>query len=207
MFSLLLFDLHIRVALLLFLLLLFARWRLVVIYFHHFEFLVFLLHFLCFVIFAKFALFLKYCALRNLIANTFFFAGSSSDTPFPAGASSTAAWSASFLARFNAFFFFFNTLCWVSLASVIASFITSRFLRGTSPVSKYFKRSSTCSRKCKPNVSTGTSEKQSIRDANVHLFAKKRLMRPLFFADARPMNVEWKRRPYFGVLAKKNNLF
>lgn len=33
-------------------------------------------------------------------------------------------------------------------------------------------------------------------------------MRPLFLADARPINVEWNRRPYFGVFAvKKLHIF
>ena len=33
-------------------------------------------------------------------------------------------------------------------------------------------------------------------------------MRPLFFAAARPMNVEWKIKPYFGVLPLKlSNIF
>ena len=43
-------------------------------------------------------------------------------------------------------------------------------------------------------------EKQSILDAILHLFARYREMRPLFFAAARPMKVEWKMSPYFGVL-------
>lgn len=37
----------------------------------------------------------------------------------------------------------------------------------------------------------------------MHLFARKRDIRPLFFVDARPINEEWKRRPYFGVFAAK----
>lgn len=45
-------------------------------------------------------------------------------------------------------------------------------------------------------------EKQSIREAIVHLFAKYLEMRPLFFAAARPMKVEWKMRPYLGVFPR-----
>jgi len=44
--------------------------------------------------------------------------------------------------------------------------------------------------------------KQSIRDAMEHLLARYREIRPLFFVAARPMNVEWKIRPYFGVLLR-----
>mmetsp|Transcript_43892 Transcript_43892/g.136606 ORF Transcript_43892/g.136606 Transcript_43892/m.136606 type:complete len:219 (-) Transcript_43892:591-1247(-) len=39
-----------------------------------------------------------------------------------------------------------------------------------------------------------------MREAREHLFARYREMRPLFFCCARPMKVEWKMRPYFGVL-------
>ena len=46
----------------------------------------------------------------------------------------------------------------------------------------------------------GTSEKHSVREAVLHLFARYREMRPLFLAAARPMKVEWKMSPYFGVL-------
>ena len=46
----------------------------------------------------------------------------------------------------------------------------------------------------------GTSEKQSIHEAILHLFARYREMRPMFLAAARPMKVEWKMSPYFGVL-------
>ena len=46
----------------------------------------------------------------------------------------------------------------------------------------------------------GTSEKQLIREAILHLFARYREMRPMFLAAARPMKVEWKMSPYFGVL-------
>lgn len=45
-------------------------------------------------------------------------------------------------------------------------------------------------------------EKQSIREAIVHLFARYLEMRPLFLAAARPMKVEWKMRPYLGVLPR-----
>lgn len=43
-------------------------------------------------------------------------------------------------------------------------------------------------------------EKQSILDAIEHLLAKYLEILPLFLAPARPMNVEWKIKPYFGVL-------
>lgn len=42
-------------------------------------------------------------------------------------------------------------------------------------------------------------EKQSILEAMEHLFAKYLEMRPLFLVPARPMNDEWKMRPYLGV--------
>lgn len=45
-------------------------------------------------------------------------------------------------------------------------------------------------------------EKQSIREAIVHLFARYLEILPLFLAAARPMKVEWKMRPYFGVLPR-----
>lgn len=45
-------------------------------------------------------------------------------------------------------------------------------------------------------------EKQSIREAMVHLFARYLEMRPLFLAAARPMKVEWKMSPYLGVLPR-----
>ena len=35
-----------------------------------------------------------------------------------------------------------------------------------------------------------------------HLFARYREIRPLFFVPARPIYVEWKMRPYFGVLVR-----
>jgi len=40
-------------------------------------------------------------------------------------------------------------------------------------------------------------EKQSIRAANEHLFAKNREMRPLCFGPALPMKVEWYNKPYY----------
>jgi hypothetical protein len=45
-------------------------------------------------------------------------------------------------------------------------------------------------------------EKQSILDAMEHLLAKYLDMRPLFLSPARPINVEWKSNPYFGVLPR-----
>lgn len=45
-------------------------------------------------------------------------------------------------------------------------------------------------------------EKQSMREAMVHLLARYLEMRPLFFAPARPMKVEWKMSPYLGVLPR-----
>lgn len=41
-----------------------------------------------------------------------------------------------------------------------------------------------------------------MRDAMVHLFARYLEMRPLFLAAARPIKVEWKMRPYLGVLPR-----
>lgn len=41
-----------------------------------------------------------------------------------------------------------------------------------------------------------------MREAIVHLLARYREMRPLFFAPARPMKVEWKMSPYLGVLPR-----
>jgi len=41
--------------------------------------------------------------------------------------------------------------------------------------------------------------KQSIREAMEHLLAKNLEIRPLFFAPARPINEEWKIKPYLGV--------
>lgn len=48
-------------------------------------------------------------------------------------------------------------------------------------------------------MSCHSPEKQSMREAIVHLFARYLEMRPLFLAAARPMKVEWKIRPYLGV--------
>jgi hypothetical protein len=45
-------------------------------------------------------------------------------------------------------------------------------------------------------------EKQSILDAIEHLLAKYLEMRPLFLIPARPIKVEWKSKPYFGVLLR-----
>lgn len=45
-------------------------------------------------------------------------------------------------------------------------------------------------------------EKQSMREAMVHLLARYLEMRPLFFAPARPMKVEWKMSPYLGVFPR-----
>lgn len=41
-----------------------------------------------------------------------------------------------------------------------------------------------------------------MREAMVHLLARYLEMRPLFFAPARPMKVEWKMSPYLGVLPR-----
>lgn len=49
------------------------------------------------------------------------------------------------------------------------------------------------------NTACNSPEKQSMREAMVHLLARYLEMRPLFLAAARPMNVEWKIRPYLGV--------
>merc|ERR1712108_79264 len=77
--------------------------------------------------------------------------------------------------------------------------MTSIFFSGTSPVSKKFNRSSTCFLRKFPTTGEGSSEKQSMRQAIEALLAKKREIRPLFLAAARPMKVEWKIKPYFGV--------
>mmetsp|Transcript_23949 Transcript_23949/g.40163 ORF Transcript_23949/g.40163 Transcript_23949/m.40163 type:complete len:120 (+) Transcript_23949:2856-3215(+) len=60
----------------------------------------------------------------------------------------------------------------------------------------------TCSRNFSPNLFVSPSSKQSMRDAIEHLFARYRDIRPLFFAPALPMKVEWKIRPYLGVLPR-----
>lgn len=41
-----------------------------------------------------------------------------------------------------------------------------------------------------------------MREAMVHLLARYLEIRPLFFAPARPMKVEWKMSPYLGVLPR-----
>ena len=58
-----------------------------------------------------------------------------------------------------------------------------------------------------PRVKCGKNspEKQSIRDAIEHLLARYLEIRPLFLAPARPINVEWKMRPYFGVFPRVFN--
>ena len=61
-----------------------------------------------------------------------------------------------------------------------ASFITSIFFLGISPVSKNFNRSSTCSFNLVPKTLVACSVKQSILEAMEHLLAKNREMRPLF---------------------------
>lgn len=48
----------------------------------------------------------------------------------------------------------------------------------------------------------GSPEKQSMREAMVHLLARYLEIRPLFLAAARPMKVEWKMSPYLGVLPR-----
>ena len=80
-----------------------------------------------------------------------------------------------------------------------ASFITSIFFLGISPVSKNFNRSSTCSFNLEPKILVACSAKQSILEAMEHLLAKNREIRPLFLAAARPIKEEWKINPYFGV--------
>lgn len=82
--------------------------------------------------------------------------------------------------------------------------MTSIFFFGGSPVSKNFNLSSTWFFKNSPNVATGISEKQSILDAKEHLLARYRLILPLFFAEALPINVEWNSNPYLGVLPNIN---
>lgn len=51
-------------------------------------------------------------------------------------------------------------------------------------------------------IQRDSPEKQSMREAMVHLLARYREMRPLFLAAARPMKVEWKMRPYLGVFPR-----
>ena len=54
----------------------------------------------------------------------------------------------------------------------MTAFMTSTFLRGTSPVSKNLRRSSTWSRSSAPNADVTVSEKQSMREAMEHLLAR-----------------------------------
>lgn len=56
--------------------------------------------------------------------------------------------------------------------------------------------------KADAKVQLHSPEKQSIREAMVHLLARYLEMRPLFLAAARPIKVEWKMRPYLGVLPR-----
>merc|ERR1712032_185628 len=134
----------------------------------------------------RFRLFLRFLFLL------FFFSGAASSAASPPTA-------------FLAFFFlrFFT--------SFIASCITSRFLRGFVPSVRKFKRSSTWSFSFSPNTVVASSEKQSMRDAMEHLLARYLEIRPLFFCCARPINVEWKIKPYFGVfpfvLSARNRAF
>merc|ERR1719245_1113864 len=117
--------------------------------------------------------------------------------------STTSSFSISSAFRFFFFFSFLETF-WNSpssfLMASIASVITSKFFLGISPVSKNFSLSSTCSFNLLPKMLLDCSEKQSILDAMVHLFAKNREIRPLFFAAALPIKEEWKIRPCLGVL-------
>ena len=99
-------------------------------------------------------------------------------------------------------FLIFHTVIFLPssfLMASIASVITSTFFLGMSPVSKNFKRSSTCSLSLVPKTLVAVSVKQSIRDAMEHLLAKNREILPLFLAAARPIKDEWKIKPYFGV--------
>ena len=105
-----------------------------------------------------------------------------------------------FSVRVNfSFFHTVNILPSSFLMASIASVITSTFFLGMSPVSKNFKRSSTCSLSLVPKTLVAVSVKQSIRDAMEHLLAKNREILPLFLAAARPIKDEWKIKPYFGV--------
>mmetsp|Transcript_107571 Transcript_107571/g.286257 ORF Transcript_107571/g.286257 Transcript_107571/m.286257 type:complete len:329 (-) Transcript_107571:374-1360(-) len=82
----------------------------------------------------------------------------------------------------------------------MASCMTSMFFLGVVPSERKAKRSSTWSLSFSPKTVDASSEKLSMREAREHLLARYREMRPLFFCCARPMKVEWKMRPYFGVL-------
>ena len=75
--------------------------------------------------------------------------------------------------------------------------MTSRFFWGISPVSWKDSCASTCSRNFSPKTLVGTSEKQSIRETILHLFARYREMWPLFLAAAQSMKVEWKNESVF----------
>merc|ERR1719421_2674657 len=89
--------------------------------------------------------------------------------------------------------------------------MTSKFFLGVVPSVKNANRSSTWSFNFSPKTVVASSEKQSILDAMEHLFAKYREILPLFFCWARPMNDEWKIKPYFGVFPlvfnARNNAF
>mmetsp|Transcript_4881 Transcript_4881/g.14168 ORF Transcript_4881/g.14168 Transcript_4881/m.14168 type:complete len:333 (+) Transcript_4881:75-1073(+) len=120
-------------------------------------------------------------------AACFFFFFATSTTPSSTTSPSAAAAS---------FFFFFRRRFFTSL---MASCMTSMFFLGVVPSERKARRSSTWSRSFSPKTVEDSSEKLSIREAREHLFARYREMRPLFFCWARPMKVEWKMRPYFGV--------
>mmetsp|Transcript_87519 Transcript_87519/g.272234 ORF Transcript_87519/g.272234 Transcript_87519/m.272234 type:complete len:377 (+) Transcript_87519:554-1684(+) len=130
--------------------------------------------------------------LRCSASASFFFFFLASATP-----SSTASPSAAAASLASAFFFFFFRSFRTSL---IASCMTSMFLRGVVPSVRKANRSSTWSRSFSPKIAEASSEKQSMREAREHLLARYREMRPLFFCCARPMKDEWKMRPYLGVL-------
>merc|ERR1712019_11834 len=96
----------------------------------------------------------------------------------------------------------FPASAWEAFKFSTASFITSIFFLGASPVSKKVSRSSTCFFKAEPTMLDGSSEKQSILQAIEALLAKNREIRPLFLLAARPIKVEWKIKPYFGVFPR-----
>mmetsp|Transcript_63099 Transcript_63099/g.133211 ORF Transcript_63099/g.133211 Transcript_63099/m.133211 type:complete len:234 (+) Transcript_63099:134-835(+) len=95
------------------------------------------------------------------------------------------------------FFFCFRSFF---LTSLMASCMTSMFLRGVVPSVRKANRSSTWSLSLLPKMVVASSEKQSMREAIEHLLAKYLEIRPLFFCCALPMKVEWKMSPYLGVL-------
>ena len=72
-----------------------------------------------------------------------------------------------------------------------------RFFPRISPVSLKDCGSSRCSWSFSPNAQIGTSEKQPICGAKLHLFARNQEMRSLFLAAVQPMKVELKMSPYF----------